>query len=146
MLKINHLISSKSLLSRLPSQCKSNSDCLYDSYCSTECNQTSKTCQMKEFHENSLDEFCSLISSLIIPESNQTFLDNFNPLLKQCQEIITDGRVLERTNQHTPSLDSRRNLLLQNLRNLLWRNIEYQMNKITKKSTRKPATSANAVK
>ena len=38
------------------------------------------------------------------------------------------------------------NLLLQNLRNLLWNNIEYQMNKTTKKSTRKPPTSTNAVK
>ena len=101
---------------------------------------------MKTFNENSLNEFCTLISSLIIPDSNQTFLDNFNPLMKQCQEIVNDGVVLDRNDVGFPSLELRQNLLLQNLRNLLWKNIEYQMNKITKKSTRKPASSANVVK
>ena len=136
----------KSFVSRLPSRCHRNEDCLYDSYCSAICNQTKKTCQMKTFNENSLNEFCTLISSLIIPDSNQTFLDNFNPLMKQCQEIVNDGVVLDRNDVGFPSLELRQNLLLQNLRNLLWKNIEYQMNKITKKSTRKPASSANVVK
>ena len=112
-------------------------------FCSGMCNQTTKTCQMKQFNENSLDEFCSLISSLISPGSNQTFIDDFNPLLQQCQQIITDATI---SYQDLFSLEIRQNLLLQNLRNLLWNNIEYQMNKITKKPTKKPPPPQNAVK
>lgn len=106
------------------------------------CNQSSKTCQMKIFNENSLDEFCSLISSLITPQSNQTFLNEFNPFIEQCQQIITDATI----SNDLFSLEIRQNLLLQNLRNLLWNHIEYNMNKITKKPTKKPPPPQNAVK
>ncbi len=146
-MKINHLISSKSLLSRLPTHCSANKDCLYDSYCHASCNTTTKTCQMKEFNENSLNELCSLISSLVVPDGNATFLQNFNPLIHQCQQIVTDGSIFDNEYVDLVSLQIRQTLILQNIQNLLWANIEYQMAKITKKSTKKPASGpANAVK
>ncbi|CAF3642842.1 unnamed protein product, partial [Rotaria sp. Silwood2] len=85
MLKLNHLISSRSILSRLPNRCKDNRDCLYDSYCYASCNISTNSCQMKQFNKGSLHELCQLISSLIIPDGNTTFIENLNPLIQQCQ-------------------------------------------------------------
>jgi hypothetical protein len=102
---------------------------------------------MKEFNENSLNELCSLISSLVVPDGNATFLQNFNPLIHQCQQIVTDGSIFDNEYVDLVSLQIRQTLILQNIQNLLWANIEYQMAKITKKSTKKPASGpANAVK
>jgi hypothetical protein len=102
---------------------------------------------MKEFNENSLNELCSLISSLVIPDGNATFLEKFNPLIHQCQQIVTDGSILDNEYVDLISLQIRQTLILQNIKNLLWTNIEYQMGKITKKSTKKPASSpVHAVK
>jgi len=139
ILKINHLISSKLLLSRLPNHCIANKDCLYDSYCHALCNMSTNTCQMKEFNENSLSELCSLTSSLVIPDANSTFLKSFKPYIQQCQQIVTDGSILDNNYVDLLSLQIRQTLILQNIKNLLWANIEYQMSKITKKSTKKPA-------
>ncbi len=94
---------------------------------------------MKEFNENSLNELCSLISSLVIPDANSTFLENYNPLNRQCQQIVGDGNILDNNSMDLISLQIRQTLILQNLKNLLWTNIEYQMSKITKKSTKKPS-------
>jgi len=137
---MNHIISSKSILSRLPNRCNSNKDCLYDSYCHGLCNVSTNTCQIKEFNENSLNELCSLISSLITTDANSTFLQNFNPLIEQCQQIVSDGSILDKNYVDLMSLQTRETLVLQNLKNLLWTNIEYQLGKITKKSTKKPSS------
>lgn len=142
MLKLNHLISSKSLLSRLPTRCNGNKDCLYDSYCHGLCNLTTNTCRMKEFNGDSLNELCSLISSLVTPDSNSTFIENFQILIRQCQQIVTDGSILDYNYVDLTALEIRQTILLQNIKNLLWSNIEYQMGKITKKSTKKPAPSS----
>ncbi|CAF1169991.1 unnamed protein product [Adineta steineri] len=139
MLKLNHIVSSKSIISRLPNQCHTNKDCLYDSYCHASCNMSTNTCQMKGFNRDSLGELCSLISSLVVPEANSTFLTNFNVLIRQCQQIVTDESSFDNDYIDLTSLQIRKTLILQNLKNLLWANIEYQMNKITKKSTKKPA-------
>jgi len=102
---------------------------------------------MKQFNEDSLNELCSLISSLITPDANSTFLEDFNPLIRQCQQIVTDGNILNNNHFDLISLQIRQTLILQNLKNLLWTNIEYQMSKITKKSTKKPTLpSVHAVK
>ncbi|CAF1323581.1 unnamed protein product [Adineta ricciae] len=139
MLKTNHIISSKSILSRLPNQCRSNKDCSYDSYCHGTCNMSSNLCQMREFNKDSLHELCSLLSSLVQPDANVTFLTEFNLLNRQCQQIVTDGSIYNSDFMDLTSLQIRQTLLLQNLKNLFWTNIEYQMSKITKKSTKKPA-------
>ncbi|UJR24051.1 hypothetical protein I4U23_027019 [Adineta vaga] len=139
MLKSNHIISSKSILSRLPNQCHANKDCSYDSYCHGTCNMTTNTCQMKEFNKDSLHELCSLLSSLILPDANVTFQINFDLFMRQCQEIVTDGSIYNSDFMDLTALQIRQTLLLQNLKNLFWANIEYQMSKITKKSTKKPA-------
>ncbi|CAF3398176.1 unnamed protein product [Rotaria socialis] len=39
-LKLNQIISSKSILSRLPNRCHENRDCLYDSHCYASCNMS----------------------------------------------------------------------------------------------------------
>jgi hypothetical protein len=102
---------------------------------------------MKEFNKDSLNELCSLISSLITPDGNSTFLEDFNPLIRQCQQIVTDGSILDDNHVDLISLQIRQTLILQNLKNLLWTNIEYQMVKITKKSTKKPTSpSVHSVK
>ena len=139
MLRSNHIISSKSIRSRLPNHCNSNKDCLYDSYCHASCNMSTNTCQMKEFNQNSLNELCSLISSLVVPDGNTTFIDHLDPYIRQCQQIVADGSISANDYVDLMSLQIRQTLLLQNLKNLLWANIEYQMSKITKKSTKKPA-------
>ncbi|CAF3817257.1 unnamed protein product [Rotaria magnacalcarata] len=147
ILKLNHLISSRSILSRLPNRCHDNRDCLYDSYCNAWCNTSINSCQMKEFNENSLNELCSLISSLVRSDANITFIENFNPLIEQCQQIINDEIIIDNNQIDLISLQIRQNLILQNLKNLLWTNIEYQMNKITKKTTKKLSSlSTHAVK
>ncbi|CAF3265025.1 unnamed protein product [Rotaria socialis] len=147
ILKLNHLISSRSILYRLPNRCHDNRDCLYDSYCNAWCNTSINSCQMKEFNENSLNELCSLISSLVRSDANITFIENFNPLIEQCQQIINDESIFDNNQIDLISLQIRQNLILQNLKNLLWANIEYQMNKITKKTTKKPSSlSTHAVK
>ncbi len=102
---------------------------------------------MREFNENSLNELCLLISSLVKPDGNVTFLEKFNPLIQQCQQIVTDGSIFDNEYVDLISLQIRQTLILQNLKNLLWTNIEYQMSKITKKSTKKPSSSpVHAVK
>jgi len=103
---------------------------------------------MKEFNKDSLNELCSLLSSLIIPDANSTFLENFNSLIQQCQQIVTDGSIFDNQYVDLSSLQIRQTLILQNLKNLLWTNIEYQMSKITKKPTKKPAapSSVHSVK
>jgi len=146
MLKSNHLISSKSLKSRLPSRCRSNPDCSYDSYCSGFCNITQNQCEIKQFNKDSLSELCSLVSSLVLPDGNSTFTQEFRILNEQCQQIVTDGSLFHENFVDFVSLEIRQNLLLQNLKNLLWKNIEYQMAKITKKSTKKPAAVSVRVK
>jgi hypothetical protein len=94
---------------------------------------------MKEFNHDSLNELCSLISSLVLPDGNTTFIENFNPFIRQCQQIVSDGSLYDNDYVDLVSLQIRQTLFLQNLKNLLWANIEYQMGKITKKSTKKPA-------
>ncbi|CAF3687678.1 unnamed protein product [Rotaria sp. Silwood1] len=141
MLKLNHLISSRSILSRLPNRCKDNRDCLYDSYCYASCNISTNSCQMKQFNKGSLNDLCALISSLIKPDANSTFIEDFNSLIQQCQQLINDQNIFSNNHIDLISLQIRQSLILQNLKNLLWTNIEYQMNKITKKSTKKPASS-----
>lgn len=100
---------------------------------------SSNVCQMREFNKDSLHEFCSLLSSLVQPDANATFLTEFNSLNRQCQQIVTDGGIYNSDFMDLTSLQIRQTLLLQNLKNLFWANIEYQMSKITKKSTKKPA-------
>jgi ketopantoate reductase len=95
---------------------------------------------MTEFNPDSLNELCALISSLIKPDSNSTFLEKFNPLMQQCQQTAIDGSIFAHDDYvDLVSLQIRQTLFLQNLKNLLWTNIEYQMGKITKKSTKKAA-------
>lgn len=102
---------------------------------------------MKIFNENSLNELCSLISSLVLPDANSTFIQQFNLFNEQCQQIVNDESIFYNNNIDLISLQIRQNLLLQNLKNLLWTNIEYQLNKITKKSTKKPTSlSPHSVK
>lgn len=102
---------------------------------------------MKEFNQDSLNELCSLISSLVKPDANSTFIENFNLFIEQCHQIINDESIWDNNHIDLLSLQIRQNLFLQNLKNLLWKNIEYQMNKITKKSTKKPASlSTHSVK
>ncbi|CAF0893153.1 unnamed protein product [Rotaria sordida] len=147
MLKLNHLISSKSILSRLPNRCKETRDCLYDSYCYASCNISTNSCQMKQFNKDSLNELCSLISSLIRPDANSTFIDDLNRIIDECQQLFNDKTIYSNNNIDLISLQIRETLILQNLKNLLWTNIEYQMNKITKKSTKKPTSlSTHSVK
>jgi hypothetical protein len=93
---------------------------------------------MKELNQNSLNELCSLISSLVLPDGNSTFIENFKPLARQCQQIVSDGSIFDNDYVDLISLQIRQTLFLQNLKNLLWTNIEYNMAKITKKSTKKP--------
>ena len=136
---MGHVVSSKSGLSLVGRTCRHKKDCLNPSSCHLTCNQSTATCQVESVRTDSLDQLCSLLSSLIYPDANATFVDQFRPLIEQCHQIVTDGRVMDRDHRHLVSLNVRQTLILEDLKNLLWSNIEYQMSKITKKSTKKPA-------
>ena len=134
MLKLKDLISSKTLLSRLPTRCRQNNDCSYERHSYAYCNISTHNCQISEFATHSFDQLCSLLSNLLLPEANSTFIEQFHLHIQQCQQIIAENN----SSFDLQLTQIQQTLLLQNLRNLIWTNIEYRMNKITKKSTKSP--------
>ena len=146
---MNHLTSSMTINSRFPKECYSNEDCSLNCMEQSFCNQTTNQCQIKTFSLSIFNELCLFISNLLLPDGNLTFIDQYQIHFNQCQQIIQDGYFSHEITFDTISFEIRQIMFLQNLKNLLWSHIEYQMGKITKKSTKKTnllPPSSNTIK
>ena len=90
--------------------------------CSFRCEKHDEKCLENEYLRRTLNDLKRFLVEFLLPDGNSTFIQSFDIYREE----------FDKTNEN----DS--NLFLQNLKNFLWSQIEFQMNKITKKQTKTP--------
>ncbi|CAF1333497.1 unnamed protein product, partial [Didymodactylos carnosus] len=134
VLKLNHLISSTSLSNRLPRYCAYDYDCSYDQYCKTRCNITHHQCSVRTLKYPNFVQLCDLTRQLIYKDANITFIQEFDLVYAQCMNLLLFN---DDSYSTQVQFQIEQSLVIQRLQNLLWKHVQYNMHRITKKSTKK---------